>query len=63
MPYYSPPHPAGVRNCNGATFASFKKYASHFLNPDFVGTEPKEAPNAVTGENSKNGVFILKCIL
>ncbi|WP_262907880.1 hypothetical protein [Ferruginibacter lapsinanis] len=32
MAYYSPPHLAGVRNCNGATFASFKKFASHFLN-------------------------------
>ena len=33
----------GLRTCTGAAFASFKKYASHFLNSDFVGTEPKPA--------------------
>jgi len=40
-----------LRNWNAASFASFKKYASHFLNPDFIVTEPKEAANPVTGEN------------
>jgi hypothetical protein len=28
----SPLPPAGLRNCNDAAFASFKKYAAHFLN-------------------------------
>jgi hypothetical protein len=42
----------GLRNCDTAPFASFKKYASHFLNPDFVGTEPKDAAYAVTGLKS-----------
>jgi hypothetical protein len=37
-----------LSNCNDAAFAYFKKYASHFLNPDFVGTEPKEASYTVT---------------
>ena len=41
----------GLRNCNAAVFASFKKYAAHFLNTDFVGTEPKNAANAVTDLN------------
>jgi hypothetical protein len=44
----------GLRNCNAAPFASFKKFASHFLNADFVGTEPKDAAYAVTGFNSKH---------
>ena len=41
----------GLRTCDDAAFASFKKYASHFLNPDCIGTEPKEAANPVTGGN------------
>jgi hypothetical protein len=41
----------GLRTCNGAPFASFKKDASLFLNPDFVVTEPKKAPYAGTGDN------------
>ena len=49
----SPPQPAGLRNCNAAAFASFKKYAAHFLNTDCVGTEPKDAAYAVTVLNSK----------
>ena len=43
----------GQRNCNGADFASFKKYASHFLNLALGETEPKEAPNPVTGESGR----------
>jgi len=27
----SPPQPAGLRNCNAAAFASFKKYAIAFF--------------------------------
>jgi hypothetical protein len=30
-----------------------KKYAAHFFNPDFVGTEEKEAAYAVAGVNSE----------
>ena len=41
----------GLHYRNGAAFGSFKKYASHFLNPDCIGTGPKEAPNPVTGES------------
>ena len=37
-----------LRNCTAAAFASFKKYAAHFLNSDCVGTEPKDAAYAVT---------------
>ena len=37
---------AGPRSCNGAARASLKKYPADFFNPDFVGTEPQEAPNA-----------------
>jgi hypothetical protein len=37
----------------GAAFASLKKYASHFFNSDFVGTEPKEAPYETTGNSVK----------
>jgi len=48
----SPPQPAGLRNCNAADFASFKKYAAHFLNSGFAATEPKQAAYAVTGLNS-----------
>jgi hypothetical protein len=46
------PQPGGVRYCNAATFASFKKFASHFLNPAFGVTEPKEAAYAIAGGNS-----------
>jgi hypothetical protein len=41
----------GLRYWNGAVFASFKKFASHFLNPAFGVTEPKKAPNPVTGKS------------
>jgi hypothetical protein len=41
----------GLRNSNAAPFASFKKSASHFLNPAFGVTKPKEAAYAVTGGN------------
>ena len=43
----------GLRYRSGAAFGSFKKHASHFLNPDCIGTEPKEAPNPVTGESGR----------
>jgi len=43
----------GLRNRNAAVFASLKKYASHFFNSDFVGTEPKKAANPVTGIEDK----------
>ncbi|MEO6550726.1 MAG: hypothetical protein ABIN94_22160 [Ferruginibacter sp.] len=39
----------GLRNRNVAVFASLKKYAAHFFNSDFIGTEPKKATNPVTG--------------
>jgi hypothetical protein len=42
-----------LRTCTGAAFASFKKYATHFLNSDCVGTEPKEAPYTCTDKFSK----------
>ena len=33
----------------GTAFASLKKYASHFFNSAFGGTEPKEALYETTG--------------
>jgi hypothetical protein len=36
---------------SGAAFASLKKYASHFFNSGFAGTEPKEAPYETTGRS------------
>jgi hypothetical protein len=52
----SPLPPAGLRHRNDAAFASFKKILLRiFLNPDFVGTEAKEASYAVTVFNSKEG--------
>jgi len=52
----------GLRYCTAAAFSSLKKYAAHFFNPDFVGTEPKEAAYAAAGVNSKkyllNHLFI-----
>jgi len=53
-PKHSPPQPVGLRNCTAAAFASFKKFATHFLNADFVVTEPNEAAYAVTGFNSRH---------
>ena len=41
----------GLRNWNAVVFASFKKYAPHFLNHAFGMTEPKNAANPVTGES------------
>jgi hypothetical protein len=38
-------------NRNAAAFGSLKKFASHFFNPHFVRTKPKEAANPVTGGN------------
>jgi hypothetical protein len=40
----------GQRGCNGAAFASFKKFAAHFLNNACGVTEPKEAPHSATGK-------------
>jgi hypothetical protein len=37
----SPRQPAGLRNCNAAAFASFKKYATHFLNSGKPGPNQK----------------------
>ena len=42
---------AWLRPCNDAAFASLKKYAAHFFNSDFVGTEPKEASYARTDKS------------
>ena len=47
------PQAGGLRYCTAAAFASLKKYAAHFFNPDVVGTEPKEAAYAVAGVNSE----------
>jgi len=52
----SPPQPAWLRTCAGALFASFKKYASHFLNPAYGVTEPNNAPYTGTGENSSHKI-------
>jgi hypothetical protein len=51
----SPPLPAGQRTFARAAFASFEKLSpeANFSNTAFGGTEPKEAPYAGTGENSK----------
>jgi hypothetical protein len=43
----------GLRYCTAAAFSSLKKYAAHFFNPDFIGTEEKEAAYAVAGVNSE----------
>ena len=40
----------GLRTCYVAAFASLKKYAAHFFNPAFGGTESKEAPTQVLVE-------------
>ena len=43
----------GQRNCTGAAFGSFEKLLlCNFSNPACGGTEPKEAPHAVTGEDA-----------
>jgi hypothetical protein len=47
------PQAGGLRYCNAAAFSSLKKYAAHFFNPDFIGTEEKEAAYAIAGVNSK----------
>ncbi len=39
----------GLRCLNGAALASLKKYAAHFFNSGFAGTEPNEAPYKTTG--------------
>ena len=39
------------RTLFGAAFASFKKYAAHFLNSACGGTEPNEAPPKVLVKN------------
>jgi hypothetical protein len=44
----------GLRTCDGAQFASLEKYATHFSNPDFVRTEPNNAPYTGTGESANN---------
>ena len=46
---------AWLRCHSGAAFASLKKcpLEADFFNPDFVGTEPKEAPYVTTGNNLK----------
>jgi hypothetical protein len=49
-----PPQPAGCVTATPLLLLLSKNMLSHFLNPDFIGTEPKEAANAVTGENSNN---------
>jgi hypothetical protein len=51
--------PAGHLYCTDATFDSFKKYATHFLNPDCVGTEPKEASYAVVGRFLRRPKFVV----
>ena len=45
----------GLRTCFVAAFDSFKKYATHFLNPAFGGTESKEAPTQVLVEILRGG--------
>jgi hypothetical protein len=48
------PQAGGLRYClaQGETaFSSLKKYATHFFNPDFIGTEEKKAAYAVAGVN------------
>jgi len=47
---------AWLRCLNSAAFASLKKYASHFFNSTFGGTEPKKALYETTG----NGCEVLK---
>jgi len=47
------PQAGGPRCCTAAAFASLKKYAAHFFNSAFGGTEPKEAAHAAAGVNSK----------
>jgi len=54
--FVSPPQPAGLRTRAGAVFGSFKKYASHFLNSAFGGTEPNKAP--YTGTDKFNRSYL-----
>ena len=42
---------AWLRCLIAAAFASLKKYATHFFNPAFGGTEPKEAAYETTGRS------------
>ena len=49
--YFYLPQAGGLRYCIAAAFASLKKYALHFFNPAFGGTEPKEALYAGTVVN------------
>jgi hypothetical protein len=44
------PHASRHLYCAGAAFSSFEKICYRiFSNPDFIGTEEKEAPYAVVG--------------
>jgi hypothetical protein len=53
----------GLRTCAGALFASFKKYAAHFLNHAFGVTEPNNAPNTGTDITQQaNQMAFSKCL-
>ena len=46
-----------LRTCIRAPPASFEKFASHFSNPAFGGTEPAEALAQVLVKNSSQSAF------
>ena len=46
----------GIPIAIGTAFDSLKKFASHFFNPACGGTEPKEAPNPITGGSGRLNV-------
>ena len=48
----SPPQPAGCVTATPLLLLLFENLLRHFQNTDSVGTEPKEAAYAITGENA-----------
>jgi hypothetical protein len=50
----SPPQPAGCVTATPLLLLLFENLLRHFQNTDSVGTEPKEAAYAITGENADN---------
>ena len=50
--YDSPPQPAGCVTATPLLLLLLKNLLRHFFNPDSVGTEPKEAAYAITGDKS-----------
>jgi len=50
--YASPPQPAGCVTATPLLLLLFENLLRHFQNSSSVGTEPKEAAYAITGDKS-----------